>query len=171
VNTAGDVNGDGYDDVIVGSWAYSNDQVGVGRAYAYDGSNSGLSTTADWIVEGDQQDALFAVDVGTAGDVNGDGYGDVIVGAANYSNGQLDEGRAFAYYGSSSGLSPTATWTAESDQAGASFGWSAGTAGDVNGDGYAEVIVGAFLLHHPETREGGAVVFRGRATRAGEDRP
>ena len=49
--------------------------------------------------------------------MNGDGYADVIVGALYYDNGQTDEGRAYVYHGSASGLSSTATWTAEGDQA------------------------------------------------------
>ena len=53
--------------------------------------------------------------MGTAGDVNGDGYSDVIVGARKYDNGQTDEGRAFVYHGSAAGLSATADWTAEGD--------------------------------------------------------
>ena len=47
----------------------------------------------------------FGVSVGTAGDVNGDGYGDVIVGAPRYDNGETNEGRAFVYHGSATGLS------------------------------------------------------------------
>ena len=56
--------------------------------------------------------------MGTAGDVNGDGYGDVIVGAYRYDNGQTDEGGPIVYLGVGSGLAPAAVWTAESDQAG-----------------------------------------------------
>ena len=57
-----------------------------------------------------------------AGDVNGDGYADALVTAPNYDNGQFDEGRAFAYLGSASGLPTAADWTAESDQDLAHFG-------------------------------------------------
>ena len=98
---------------------------------------------ANWTAESNQASAYFGHSVSTAGDVNGDGYSDVIVGAINYDNGQTDEGRAFVYYGSASGLSASANWTAESDQASAYFGYSVSTAGDVNGDGYSDVIVGA----------------------------
>ena len=45
-----------------------------------------------------------ATSVGTAGDVNGDGYADVIVGVPNYDEGQEDEGRAYVYHGSTAGL-------------------------------------------------------------------
>src|SRR5262245_65245191 len=60
-----------------------------------------------WNTEGDQDFGYLGWSVGTAGDVNGDGYDDVIVGATGYDNGQSNEGRAFVYYGSASGLSTT----------------------------------------------------------------
>ncbi len=163
-STAGDVNGDGYSDVIVGAWAYDNGQSDEGRAYVYHGSASGLSGTPAWTAESDQTDAWFGNSVSTAGDVNGDGYADVIVGAYQYDNGEVNEGRAYVYLGSASGLSTTAGWTAESDQATAYFGDSVSTAGDVNGDGYAEVIVGAFFYTNGQTNEGRAYVYHGSAS-------
>jgi len=162
--TAGDVNGDGYAEVIVGAYLFDNGQTDEGRAFVYHGSASGLSSTAGWTAESHQASADFGVSVGTAGDVNGDGYSDVIVGAFQFDNGQTNEGRAFVYHGSASGLSSTAGWTAESDQAGASSGFSVGTAGDVNGDGYAEVIVGAYLFDNGQTNEGRAFVYEGSAS-------
>jgi subtilisin-like proprotein convertase family protein len=161
VSTAGDVNGDGYADVIVGAYGYDGGQADEGRATVYHGSASGLGTTAAWTAESDQDNALFGRSVSTAGDVNGDGYADVIVGADRYTDGENSEGRAFVYCGSASGLSATADWTAESDQAGAWFGFSVNTAGDVNGDGYADLIVGAFSYDGGETNEGAAFVYHG----------
>jgi len=84
--------------------------------------------------------------VASAGDVNGDGYGDVIVGVHEYDNGQSNEGKAFLYLGSSSRLSITPNWSAESNQSGAFFGYSVSTAGDANGDGFSDVLVGASLM-------------------------
>ena len=164
VGTAGDVNGDGYADVIVGAHYYDNGEADEGRAFVYRGSATGLSTTANWTAESDQAEAWFGYSAGTAGDVNGDGYADVIVGAFYYDNGEVNEGRAFVYHGSATGLSTTADWTAESDQVNAIFGWSAGTAGDVNGDGYADVIVGAPNYDSPSSAEGRAFVYHGSAT-------
>ena len=161
VSTAGDVNGDGCSDVIVGAPYYDNGETNEGRVFVYHGSVTGLSATANWTVESDQEDALFGNCVSTAGDVNGDGYSDVIIGASDYDNGDTDEGRAFVYHGSTSGLSTTANWTAESDQADASMGHSVSTAGDINGDGYSDVIVGAPDYDNGDTREGRAYVYHG----------
>jgi hypothetical protein len=161
VGTAGDVNNDGYDDVIVGAHYYDNGHTNEGRAYLYLGSASGLSNTASWTAESNQASAQLGHSVGTAGDVNNDGYDDVIVGANLYDNGQTNEGRAYLYLGSDSGLSTTSDWTAESNQAYAYFGYSVGTAGDVNNDGYDDVIVGAKNYSNGQTYEGRAFVYRG----------
>jgi PKD repeat protein len=96
---AGDVNADGYADVIVGAWSYDNDQADEGSVFVYHGSATSLSTSADWIVESNQASSNFGGSVSTAGDMNGDGYGDVIMGAHNFTNGQSTEGGAFAYTG------------------------------------------------------------------------
>jgi hypothetical protein len=138
----GDVNGDGYDDVIVGAVGYDDGETDEGRVFVYYGSASGLPPAPDWTAESDQAGAGFA-SVSRAGDVNGDGYGDVIIGASAYDNGQTDEGRVYVYHGSASGLSTTPDEIAESNQDQAFFGFSVGTAGDVNGDGYDDVVVGA----------------------------
>ncbi len=164
VSAAGDVNGDGYSDIIIGAYLYDNGQTDEGRVYVYHGSSSGLSASANWTAESDQSNAWFGYSVSTAGDVNGDGYSDVIVGARYYSNGQTNEGRVYVYYGSSSGLSTIANWTAESDQAGAQFGNSVSTAGDVNEDGYSDVIVGAFLYNNGQVGEGMAFVYHGSSS-------
>jgi len=162
--SAGDVNGDGFSDVIVGAWLFDNGETNEGRAFVYHGSASGLSTTPNWTAESNQASALFGFSVASAGDVNGDGFSDVIVGARLFDNGQTDEGRAFVYHGSASGLSTTPNWTAESNQAFAYFGNSVASAGDVNGDGFSDVIVGVPLFDNGETDEGRAFVYHGSAT-------
>ncbi len=164
VSTAGDVNGDGYADVIVGAYGYDNGETDEGRAYVYFGSSKGTAATAAWTAESNQAGANFGWSVATAGDVNGDGYADVIVSAPTYDNGQTDEGRVYVYYGSSSGPSAVASWTAESDQVGAKFGYAVFTAGDVNGDGFADVVVGAPFYDNGETDEGRAFVYYGSAS-------
>jgi FG-GAP repeat/FG-GAP-like repeat len=144
VSSAGDVNGDGYGDVIVGQRYYTNGQEHEGRVYVYHGSSSGLSTTAVWVVESNMENARFGISSSTAGDVNGDGYDDIIVGAYTYSSeGGTDSGAAFVYYGSSSGLSTTSAWMVESDQVNASYGFCVANAGDINADGYSDIVVGS----------------------------
>ena len=164
VSTAGDVNGDGYSDVIIGSYRFENGQVDEGAAFVYHGSSSGLSLTSNWSAESNQVDARFSYSVSTAGDVNGDGYSDVIVGAYLFDNGQLNEGAAFVYHGSASGLSLASNFSAESNKVSAFFGWSVSTAGDINGDGYSDVIVGAYGFDDGQSLEGSAFVYHGSAS-------
>jgi Secretion system C-terminal sorting domain/FG-GAP repeat/FG-GAP-like repeat len=164
VASAGDVNGDGYSDVIVGAPFFDNGQADEGRAFLYHGSATGISTTAAATVESNQVNAQMGISVASAGDVNGDGYSDVIVGAIRFDNGEIDEGAAFVYHGSAAGISTTAAATVESNQGNADMGRSVASAGDVNGDGYSDVIVGANIFDNGENDEGRAFVYHGSAT-------
>jgi hypothetical protein len=164
VGLAGDVNGDGFSDVIVGVNAWDAGTGDEGRALVFHGSAGGLSTTADWTVDGTQASEFLGTAAAGAGDVNGDGYSDVIVAATSYDGGEADEGRVLVYHGSASGLATSAAWTAESDQASADYGRSVSTAGDVNGDGYDDVIVGARLFDDGESDEGAVFVYHGSAS-------
>jgi len=137
VAAAGDVNGDGYDDVIVGAQACDN---WTGRVYVYAGSPSGVGATPIFTAGGEGPSNSFGRSVGSAGDVNGDGYSDVVVGAHGYGDFQ---GRIYVYTGSADGLGAVPTFTATGEKVNAHFGYSAGTAGDVNRDGYDDLIVGA----------------------------
>ena len=101
-----------------------------------------------------------------AGDVNDDGFSDVIFGSREYSNGETSEGRAFVFYGSSTGLHPEDYWYAESDQEQAFFGYSVASAGDVNGDGADDVIIGAKYYDETLEDEGAAFLYYGTQTRA-----
>jgi hypothetical protein len=161
---AGDVNGDGFDDVVIGASSFNNPESDEGRAYVYYGSAGGLSSTPGWTAEGNQYKAHFGNSVDSAGDTNGDGYEDVIIGAYAFNNGEMSEGRAFLFLGSSGGLAADAAWTAEGDQALAGFGSSVSSAGDLNGDGRDEWAVGAPGYDRGEGNEGIAVVFDSLAT-------
>lgn len=98
---AGDVNADGYSDVIISAGLYINGDVYVYErdAFVYKGSASGLLNTAVWTFVNNQPEIGAYTSIAGAGDVNGDGIGDVIVGDPNYSNGEQNEGRALAYLG------------------------------------------------------------------------
>jgi hypothetical protein len=171
VSTAGDVNGDGYDDVIVGAYKFDTTNSNAGKAYLYFGSPTGLFSSPSWTSSGDDQaNAEFGISVSTAGDVNGDGYDDVIIGSEMYDNASSDEGKAYLYLGSPSGLSSSPSWTSCGDnQIQARYGYSVSTAGDVNGDGYDDVIVGAWNYDTPGPKNaaGKAYVYLGEDTIAG----
>jgi hypothetical protein len=138
LSTAGDVNGDGYSDVVVGAYRNATD---TGKAYLYLGGASGLATIATWTAAGEAAGDQFGFSVVTAGDVNGDGYSDVVVGAYGHT---ANTGKAYLYLGSASGLATSASWTAVGEATGNRLGWSMATAGDVNGDGYSDVVAGAW---------------------------
>ena len=173
LSAAGDVNGDGYADIIVGAPLYNAGQTGEGAAFVFLGSASGIVASgnpgnADALLESNQADANFGHSVSGVGDVNGDGYADVVVGAFSYDAGELDEGAAFVFMGNSSGIANgnpmTATVTLEANQAGARFGLAVGGAGDVDGDGFADIIVGARDYDAGTTDEGAAFVYLGGAS-------
>jgi hypothetical protein len=144
VASVGDVNGDGYADVIVGAYGAKG---AAGRAYLYLGSPGGLATTPHLLDGPDGPSASFGIAVASAGDVNGDGYADVIVGADNAKDaaGNAHAGRAYLYLGGPGGLATTPQLLDGRDGGDARFGSSIASAGDVNGDGYADVVVGARL--------------------------
>ncbi|MCC9076441.1 FG-GAP-like repeat-containing protein, partial [Litorilinea aerophila] len=158
---AGDVNGDGFDDIIVG--AYRNDDLGptAGKVYLYYGSAAGLDVATPTTITGENFFDRFGYAVSTAGDVNGDGYADVLVGATDYALGSK-KGKVYVYLGSAGGLTTTPAFTVEGEQDGDELGWSMDTAGDMNGDGYADILIGApsFALNQVES-PGRAYVYYG----------
>lgn len=143
VAPAGDVNGDGYPDVVVGA---STANGNTGAVYIYFGGPV-MHATPDVILTGEASGDRFGISISTAGDVNGDGYPDLIVGADAHLNG-----RAYIFYGgpglvSKGAVSADVILTGETS--GGGFGISVAAAGDVNGDGRPDVIVGANL--YPST--------------------
>jgi len=148
--SAGDVNGDGYADVLVGARSARFES---GQMYLYLGGAEGLSGTATAIFNGPTPQGHFGGSVASAGDVNGDGYADVIVGAADLDS---SAGRALVHLGGADGLSatPDVVLTGPDGPFGL-FGVSVAGAGDVNGDRYADVIVGAWNVQRTYIYLGG----------------
>ena len=182
VTGAGDVNGDGYTDLAAGAYSYDSGQADEGVVFLYYGGASGLQTVpanpagAALRLESDQNGAGLGNSVAGAGDLNGDGYADLAVGAPSYDNGEVNEGAVFVYYGAPAGLQTVpanpagAALRLESDQAGAYLGYCVAGAGDVNGDGYADLTVGAIYYDHGETDEGAVFVYYGGGSAGASNR-
>ena len=153
VATAGDVNGDGYSDVIIGDYSFDFYR---GKAFVYYGSVTGLSSLPDWTAVGEQADSWYGFSVSSAGDVNDDGYSDVIISAPSYSF-ECCEGRVYVYYGSPNGLLQSPAWISNGESVTAYYGESVSGAGDVNGDNFSDVIIGTFR----QQPQGKAYVYHG----------
>jgi hypothetical protein len=161
VGTAGDVNGDGYADLIIGSPKYDSETYRGGTAQVFYGSADGLSKTPDWQTGGPQKGSRYGSAVSTAGDVNGDGFADVLVGAYRMNGLMMEEGAVFVYYGSQAGLSTTPEWFYFGGQSGATFAYAVSLAGDLNGDGYGDIVIGAPMYTSQYGKEGAVFVFYG----------
>ena len=164
VADAGDIDGDGFSDAIVGAPHFSNGEQDEGGVFVFAGSRDGLGDLPTWIVESDLSASQFGFSIARAGDVNGDGYSDILVGAFRVSDGEDEEGRAYVFYGSPHGPFHEFSWMAEGGQSGAWFGYSVAGAGDVNLDGFSDVVIGAPYYDNGHTDEGAAFVYLGSDT-------
>lgn len=157
VSNAGDVNGDGYYDIIAGASGYSNGQNNEGIARLYYGSSTGCTSGNYATLEANQADAAFGASVAGAGDVNGDSYDDVIVGAPNYDGATANGGGFWIFHGTPGGINTTSSFSVLGQQIEAHMGQSVSGAGDLNGDGYSDVIVGVPHYDESGTTNGGHV--------------
>jgi FG-GAP-like repeat/FG-GAP repeat len=164
IASVGDVNADGFADLAYSATLFDDTKTDEGKVFAHHGGSSGLASSPAFSVVGNQNSAQMGNSLSCAGDVNGDGYSDLVVGAQLFDFGEPDEGRAFLYAGSASGLATTPAWTTESDQTNARHGNAVATAGDIDGDGYSDVAVSALLFDDTLTDQGRVSIYHGSAT-------
>jgi hypothetical protein len=181
VSAAGDVNGDGFDDLIIGASLADEGGSDRGAAYVVFGKAggfgasvalSGLDGTNGFKLSGLTDRDYAGFSVSAAGDVNGDGFADLFIGAPSAEEGGTNRGAAYVVFGKADGFSPSLVLSgldgsngfklaglADRDYAGRSVS----AAGDVNGDGFADLIMGAFRAAEGGTRRGAAYVVFGKA--------
>jgi predicted lipoprotein with Yx(FWY)xxD motif len=154
VSGAGDVNNDGFDDLIVGASLDDNSGTNSGSARVFSGATGAILYTRNGATFSD----LFGSSVSGAGDVNGDGFDDLIVGAPADDNANgTNAGSARVI----SGATGATLFTFDGDSAFDEFGTSVSGAGDVNNDGFDDMIVGAPRDSNNGNRSGSARVFSG----------
>ena len=179
VSSAGDIDGDGYDDIIIGAPYADSNEVWSGSSYVVFGKESGFSRTIDlseldgsdgFRIDGESAGDWSGYSVSSAGDFNGDGYDDIIIGAYNADPNGNKSGSTYVVFGKESGFSRTI----ELSELDASDGFridgenerdysgsSVSSAGDVNDDGYDDIIIGAW---YGGRTEGHSYVIYGYAT-------
>ena len=147
-----DANGDGYGDVVVGD---SDTFTPTQRVFVYDGGPGGPAATPSTVLSAASPILHYAASIASAGDVNGDGFADLLVGSPT-------EDRVYLYLGSPTGLT-TPPASALDGPAQSSFGAAVSGAGDVDGDGYADVVVGMPLRPAPSGSQvqGAAMLYYG----------
>ena len=179
VASAGDINGDGVDDLLIGDapeYDYSTGYTHVVFGGAGVGSTGILhlgslnGANGFWLV-GEAAGDMSGSSVSSAGDVNGDGYADILVGAPYYPGlGGGDEGRSYVVFGGP-GIGSIGSFALKSlngangfklDGEGGGSGYSVASAGDINGDGFGDLLIGApFWGSGLEERGRTYVVFGG----------
>ena len=172
------MNGDAYGDVIIGQYGTGTSPNFTGRVLVYYGSPGGISNPPSWVATDPDQYLELGMHVANAGDVNGDGYDDVMAQAYMYSDGSATVGAVLVWHGSETGLGHAgpyqygADWMATGNQAWGMFGLAGGKAGDVNGDGYDDLLVTApwydVTSGETFTEAGAAFLYYGSASGLGE---
>ena len=139
---AGDINGDGYADVIVGSHGF-NGGAGThqGKVYIYLGGPKGISATPSQTLLGEVKGSEFGRTFDIV-DINKDGINDLLLGASGFAGSLPNQGKAYVFLGTRTGVDPKPHFTSTGEKANDEFSRSI-TGADVNGDGFTDLIIGA----------------------------
>jgi len=148
---SGDLNGDGYDDLLVSNAANFDSFSGFPQVELYLGSEFGVNAAPDDTIRSSVQGKMFGFTVDYIGDVNGDGYDDMMFSELFNGTNAYQAGKVWLYHGSSTGIfSSSPNWSRLGDDANAMLGRMFIEAGDVNEDGYDDIL----LMQQGATRSG-----------------
>lgn len=157
----GDVNGDGRPDIAVGIPGYEGRPEGAGLVAVFHGSDQGLPAEPDLMLQTASPHALYGFCLAGVGDLDADGFSDLVVGAPHFSSGPELDGRVYVHLGSRNGLRPEPIWTIEGGQKGALCGSSVCALGDVNSDRCNDFAVGTPGYNGLVHKQGRVDVFLG----------
>ena len=182
VSGAGDVNGDGFADLLVGAPYADPNGNNSGAAYVVFGGAdvgssgpvelSALNGSAGFRLTGVAADDYAGKAVSGAGDVDGDGFADLLVGARKADPTGSNSGAAYVVFGGAGGfpasialgsLNGSAGFVMNGAAAGDYAGEAVSGAGDVNGDGFDDLLIGAYGAEPTGTNSGAAYVMFGGA--------
>ena len=164
VAVASDADGDGLADVVVGTPNWDSGGGERGRVELFLGTSSGYGAAADWTWEGQQAASLTGISV-LAEDMNGDGLSEVIVGASHANQVSLDEGLVYVFAGMQNDVPlPFPVRTVGLGAGLSHFGSELASAGDANGDGLGDILVGGLGFGLTQAQEGIVTLHLGLPT-------